>query len=133
MIFLSIEPTWYHYFILFLFAHFLADYPLQGDFMANAKNPNTPLGKVYWLYVLPAHAGIHAGFVFLITGIWWLFVLELVAHALIDYAKCVDSWRIFNFNFEKTSESKAMFIDQMLHLVCKIIWTIVVMVYFWKV
>lgn len=33
---------------LFLFAHFLFDFPLQGDFLSRAKNPLSPLPGVSW-------------------------------------------------------------------------------------
>lgn len=86
--------------------HALADYPLQGDFLAKAKNRNTPIPGVPWWQAMGAHAAIHAGGVGLITGIAWLALVEFVAHWLIDSAKCAG---ILNFNQ-----------DQALHLICKL-------------
>jgi hypothetical protein len=97
--------------ILFLLLvwHALADYPLQGDFLAKAKNPIAPLPGVPWWQALLAHAFIHAGGTALVTGSLILGLYELVAHAVIDYAKCRD-WVSFNM-------------DQTLHVACKVVWT----------
>lgn len=54
---------------LLVCAHFLADYPLQGDFLALNKARTGP-GYVPWWHALTAHAFIHGGFVALITGYW---------------------------------------------------------------
>jgi hypothetical protein len=109
----------WHVAILLVFAHCLADYPLQGDFMAQAKNRNHPVFNahgdpkkpVYWKWVLPSHGLIHAGFVYLITGMWVLFLAEFVMHTVIDFFKCD----------EKISYNT----DQALHLFCKVAWLIV--------
>ena len=75
-------------FLALVFLHFLCDYPLQGDFLAKAKNPNTPIPGVPWWQALTAHAGIHAGAVMLATGSVTLGLIEWAAHWLIDIAKC---------------------------------------------
>lgn len=74
--------------VLLIAGHFLADYALQGDFMAKAKNHRTPIPGVPWATVLGSHAAIHGATVFLITGSPVFGGIELVGHALIDYAKC---------------------------------------------
>jgi len=102
--------TWYNVFILLMLAHWLGDYSLQNDFVAQAKNPTTELGKSYWKHVLPAHSGIHAGLVFLITGFPTLFVLEFIVHGVTDYAKCKNK-----ISFDT---------DQWIHIGCKVLWTI---------
>lgn len=85
--------------------HLLADYPLQGDFMAKAKNRTAPLPGVPWQTILVSHAAIHAGFVWLLTGSPLFAAIELVAHTVIDDLKC---------------RSKITFnADQILHLLCK--------------
>lgn len=89
-------------------AHMLCDYPLQGDFLAKAKNHTAPLPGVPWWQALGAHSIIHGGAVWLITGIWWLGLAEVVAHALTDYAK---SARHFTFT-----------VDQFMHIVFKAMW-----------
>ena len=94
--------------IALIAAHALADYPLQGDFLSKAKNRTAPIPGVPWWQALTAHAAIQGAAVAFLTGIWWLFLTEAVAHWLIDDAKC--RGRI-SFNA-----------DQFLHLGCKAIW-----------
>lgn len=91
-----------------LVGHALADYPLQGDFLAKAKNGLAPIAGVPWWQALSAHALIHAGFVAAITGSIWLGLAEFSAHWWIDNAKC--RGRI-GFN-----------VDQLLHVACKVFW-----------
>lgn len=93
---------------LLLAGHALADYPLQGDFLAKAKNRAAPIPGVPFWQALGAHALIHGGVVALVTGVWWLGVLEFAAHALIDDAKCTSK---IGFNG-----------DQILHVLCKLAW-----------
>lgn len=93
--------------------HALADYPLQGDFLAKAKNRSAPIPGVPWYQAMVAHSLIHAGGAAFITGSWILGGLEFVFHFLIDHAKC--SGKI-GFNY-----------DQTLHFVCKCMWAVVLM------
>lgn len=99
-------------FLLLLVGHAIADYPLQGDFLAKAKNRTAPIPGVPWYQAMGAHALIHGGFVGLITGVWWLGVLEIGAHALIDDAKCRGH---IDFN-----------LDQIAHVACKLLWVFVI-------
>ena len=99
---------------LLLVWHALADYPLQGDFLARAKSRAAPIPGVPWFQALGAHSLIHAGGVAWITGSLWLGLAELVAHALIDDAKC--NGRL-SFNA-----------DQAAHVVCKVWWVVIL---FW--
>jgi hypothetical protein len=96
---------------LLVFAHLLADYPLQGDFLAKAKNHEAPIPGVPWQVALLSHAGIHAGLVWLITGSALLGLAELLLHAAIDHFKC--SRRITFVH------------DQILHLLFKLLYVIV--------
>jgi hypothetical protein len=89
-----------------LFWHALADYPLQGDFLAKAKNETAPIPGVPWWQAMLAHATIHAGGVLLITGSTYMAMLELVFHYWIDRAKCTGK---IGYNA-----------DQLLHVACKI-------------
>lgn len=102
-----------HTLFLLIAAHALCDYPLQGDWLSKAKNPTINLvpGETIWPLALLSHAMIHAAAVLLVTGSMTLAVCELVAHMLIDNAKC-RGW--FGYNF-----------DQVLHLACKLIWVAV--------
>jgi hypothetical protein len=89
--------------------HSLADYPLQGDFLANGKNRNTPLGKIFWPHALFAHSMVHAGFVALFTGSIVLGVAEAIVHAVTDFLKCDN--RI------------GLRTDQAIHFACKVLWS----------
>jgi hypothetical protein len=100
--------------IKLIFAHYLADYPLQGDFLAAAKNHRKPFPGVPWYQALIAHSAIQAGFVWLITGSLWIAGIEIVAHAAIDYLKC-DGRISYNT-------------DQCLHLFCKVAYVAILMV-----
>jgi len=89
--------------LMLLAAHWVCDYPLQGDFLASAKVKG-PLR----LYHLVAHAGIHGGAVALVTGSLWLGLAEWAAHTVIDELK-VRGWTSFA-------------LDQALHIGCKLLW-----------
>jgi hypothetical protein len=92
-------------------AHALCDYPLQGDFLARAKNRAAPIPGVPWYQALGAHAAIHGAAVALLTGIPLLGVAEVAAHALTDDAKCTGK---IGFNT-----------DQSIHVACKLLWAII--------
>lgn len=94
--------------VLLIGGHALCDYPLQGDFLARAKNRTAPIPGVPWQQALGAHAAIHGAFVALITGIWWLAFAEAAIHWLTDDAKCRGR---LTFNQ-----------DQAIHIACKIVW-----------
>lgn len=89
-------------------AHALADYPLQGDFLAKAKNRTAPIPGVPWWQALAAHAAIHAGFVLAISGSLTCAAVELVVHALTDDAKCRGH---ISYNT-----------DQAIHVMCKVVY-----------
>lgn len=92
--------------------HAVADYPLQGDWLAAAKNPTKrPVaGEVIWPGALFCHAAIHAGAVKLATGSWLLAGAELVMHGYIDWLKCKGH---ASYNS-----------DQAAHIVCKMAWAL---------
>lgn len=102
------------YLFLLMIGHALADYALQNDFMAMAKNHTTDLGKVYWKWVLPSHGLIHAGFVYMFTQSLVLGLAEFVVHTVTDYLKC-DGKISFNM-------------DQLIHVGCKVLWIVLLMV-----
>ena len=96
-------------------AHAMADFALQGEFLAVAKNRHADTAKFFgekgqprwlWVHALNAHSLIHAGGVWLITGSVFLGAVELVLHWLIDYGKN-EGWTSFGG-------------DQLLHLACKL-------------
>ena len=91
--------------------HAVADYSLQSDFIANAKNPNTEVGKVFWTHVLTGHALVHAGGVFMITHSLTLGIAEFVLHWLTDLAKC--------------NNRISLDTDQRIHYGSKILWAVI--------
>lgn len=97
--------------LMLLSGHALADYPLQGDFLAKAKNRSAPIPGVPWWQALSAHSLIHGGVVALITGLWWLGCAEILIHWLTDDAKCRGK---LSFNQ-----------DQAIHIACKIAWWLI--------
>lgn len=105
-------------FIQLLMGHALGDFALQSDWMSKNKNRNrkpdyVPEGQKYtptWFYVLGAHALIHGGIVYVITGSIFLGVLESLVHGITDFVKC-ENW---------TNPH----IDQAVHIGSKILWSV---------
>ena len=73
---------------LLIVGHAVADYALQSDWMAKAKNPATAQPGVPWWSVMAAHCLIHGGTVWYATGMLLPACFEVVAHFFIDRAKC---------------------------------------------
>lgn len=81
-----------------LIAHAICDFALQTPAMARGKNRHNPpedncipkgqKPATIWPYWLTAHALIHAGGVWAVTGVPLLGALEAVLHWVIDYTKC---------------------------------------------
>ncbi|MDG1356958.1 MAG: DUF3307 domain-containing protein [Akkermansiaceae bacterium] len=103
-------------FLALAIGHVVADFPLQGIFLSQAKNRNQKLSqqlnskspRCVWLHAMSAHSLIHCGAVWLITGSVILGLAEFVLHWFIDFTKC-ENWTGFNT-------------DQFLHYLCKIIY-----------
>lgn len=79
-----------------IIGHFFGDMVFQTDTMSKGKNRNRKpdyipegqkLAKV-WPYFLSAHAGVHAGIVWAITGIPFLALIQFMTHWIIDFVKC---------------------------------------------
>lgn len=108
--------------MLLIVAHFWADFVFQSDAMAKGKNRNRPVDpnllppgqkvQTVWPYYLTAHAVIHGSLVTLVTGTIWVGIAEIVAHWIIDFGKCENWYGIHQ--------------DQALHLLCKIIYAILI-------
>ncbi|QIG76572.1 hypothetical protein EVC27_047 [Rhizobium phage RHph_I1_6] len=99
---------WIGAFLILASLHFLFDYPLQGDFLANQKNPNFTPRYVPWYHANFAHAAIHGIPVGIITGSYTLALSEIVVHF------CIDLWKslgLINIH-----------VDQLFHIICKAIW-----------
>lgn len=72
--------------LLFQIKHFLADYPLQTNYMLGKAN------KSKWALPLAAHSSVHGGFTLLILlafapSLWWLSIVDMVAHFAMDRVK----------------------------------------------
>jgi len=85
--------------------------------MAIGKHRNRPAtfqvsnGFPPWYAWLVAHAFIHGGAIYLITGQWIVGLVETTLHATIDFAKTEN-----RFNF---------LVDQGLHIACKFAYVLV--------
>lgn len=106
-----------HVLFFLVFAHCLADYPLQGEFLATAKDRNSSLGKLFWRHALFAHSMIHAGGVALVTGSIALGLCEAIIHGFTDWLKC--------------EKRISLAVDQAIHFACKIVWAAVAV--WWQV
>lgn len=85
--FLANSNLLFETFFLLMFGHFLADFPLQGDYLSRTKDPlKNEFG--IWFISMFAHSMIHAGVVFILTGSIVLAGFMLATHFFIDYAKC---------------------------------------------
>lgn len=97
--------------IVLALGHFLADYPLQGDRMAVEKCPGC--GQVLsWRWWMTSHAATHGFLVACLTGVPLLGLAEMGVHIVIDLGKCKGLYRLG--------------VDQALHLVCKLLWVLLI-------
>lgn len=104
-------------FFALLIGHAIADFPLQTDHIAKGKNRHNksavPAGQkpvAVWVHILSAHALVHSGAVWLLTGVPGLAFLEAVAHWSIDFLKCDNAFGPHT--------------DQLLHVGCKVAWVL---------
>lgn len=97
-------------FAALIVAHAVCDYPLQGDFLAKAKNETAPILGVPWWQAMGAHCAIHAGAVGFLTGSVLIGAAEGFCHFAIDRAKCRG---LIGFNQ-----------DQAWHVACKAAWAV---------
>lgn len=92
--------------IVLLTVHCVADYPLQGDFLANFKGKN--------FFLLCVHSMIWSGMIFITLTILGvvpvtLFPFLFFGHIVIDRWKC-------NRKDKTKALTKDLYIDQFLHL-----------------
>ena len=110
-------------FFALVIGHALADYPLQGEFLAMGKNrhhaasiPNAGRGKPshIWIHCMVSHCLIHSATVWIVTGLFAYAVAEFCLHFIIDFLKC---------------ENVTTFTqDQLLHIGCKAVFVALI----WK-
>ncbi|MES2661045.1 MAG: DUF3307 domain-containing protein [Verrucomicrobiota bacterium] len=93
-------------FAAFLVMHALADFPLQGDYIAKQKARRQADSNSVWIIALTAHCIIHAGGVWLVSGSLALGCVEFVLHAMIDIGK--------------GEEKFGLVADQTMHVACKL-------------
>lgn len=107
-------------FLKLLLGHAIMDYWAQSDSLAKMKNhkrdssqfcPPGQKPQAVWPYALTAHAMMHGAAVWYITGSVWLFFAETISHWLIDFGKCDNKY--------------GMHFDQAAHIVCKVMWLII--------
>lgn len=101
---------WATVYLLFV-GHFICDYPLQGDFVARAKNFTKPVEGIPWWHPMTAHCYIHSGAVFIVTGSFLLAFLEFMVHFATDCAKCAGL-----IDYHK---------DQMIHILWKYVLAVI--------
>ena len=98
-------------FFAFAIAHALADYPLQGEYLARMKCRDQANNPSEWFIALGAHSLVQAGGVWIVSGSAILGLTELCLHWLIDFGK---------------GEGKFGYVtDQVLHLACKLGYVVV--------
>lgn len=100
---------------LMIAGHYLADYPLQGDFLAKAKNRHTDVGMANWKHALTAHAMIHSLPVALATGSMILGLAEALVHGFTDYYKCEGKITLNQ--------------DQAIHIGSKVVWAVLAVLF----
>lgn len=101
-------------FAAFVVMHALADFPLQGAYLAQQKARRTATSQGEWIVALTTHGVIQAGGVWLVSGSLGFGITELILHTLIDLCK---------------GEGRVGFVtDQLIHLGCKLIYVVLI---FW--
>ena len=97
--------------------HALADFVLQPEAMGYGKNRHDKIhNKVqslfpHWYYWMTAHALVHGGTVYLITGSLVLGFVETAIHWVTDYSKC-EGWISIHQ-------------DQGIHIGCKVVYAFI--------
>jgi hypothetical protein len=100
-------PAALNLFLMLAMAHFVGDFGLQSDRMAQEKCPGHGV-TLNWGWWLTAHAAIHGFLVALVTQMPLLGLGEWLVHMVIDIGKCKRYWRLS--------------FDQALHIATKLIW-----------
>lgn len=97
--------------VLLLFKHFLADFPLQTQYMLKKTQAED------WVGPLTLHAAVHGSLTTLVTMpfIGWhafgMGLLDFLAHVLIDYWKA----HLTHYNITQKGFWVTLGVDQMLH------------------
>jgi hypothetical protein len=99
----------------FIIGHAVADFVLQPTAMARGKNRHLVMetlegqkNVLFWPYWMSAHALVHGGIVWFISGNPVMGLAEFILHWIFDFAKC-ERWTNIH-------------IDQLLHMICKAVY-----------
>jgi hypothetical protein len=102
-----------------LAAHALVDFAGQSDRMAASKSRRTAPpepGAAPWYFWLTAHAVLHGAAVGLVVRLFGYEWYNVIGFALAETAA---HWAI---DFGKTERLYGVHLDQVLHILCKIAW-----------
>ncbi len=101
--------------IVFQIKHFIADFPLQREYMLKKVSPS-------WDFVLPLvlHSGVHAVFTLAICltyrpALWWLALMDFVIHFIMDRIKSGPRYLGRYNDKNRAGFWNALGIDQMVH------------------
>jgi len=94
-------------FLALFLAHFIADYPMQGEFLAQMKGKNNYL---LFCHVMAYTAVIAA--VLWFAGVYaiWKIVALIISHFAVDYWKC-------HCAPKETALTTSLYIDQVAHFI----------------
>ena len=102
--------NWIELFLLLVGIHYVCDFSLQTEFMAQGKGDfGVPLKGVHWYHCMVAHCAVHGLGVGLATHHWEIGIFEFVAHYYIDWSK--------------VNKRIGINMDQATHIFCKVVWT----------
>jgi hypothetical protein len=95
----------------FIIAHTFADFVFQHDRMAYGKSRHNK-SDVHWFHWLTSHSIINGAMIYILIGYWYIALLEVGLHWIIDLLKCE---KITNVEY-----------DQLLHLITKIAYVVMI-------
>jgi hypothetical protein len=113
--------------VIFQIKHFVADFPLQREYMLQKVKPG-------WDFLLPLslHCGVHAFLTLAIClayrpALWWLALVDFVVHFIMDRIKSGPRYLGRFNNVQKHSYWITFGFDQMVHHLTSlaIIWVLV--------
>ena len=101
--------------VVYQIKHFLADFPLQNDYMLQKDHSD-------WSFFVPlaTHCLVHAGFTLAVClyyrpGLWWLALLDFVVHFFMDRIKAGPKYLGRFNNKDRAPFWNCFGIDQMVH------------------
>ena len=114
---MQVEETSVHNFPSALVEHTISIE--SGKFKSQEKSDTVALNKcpknksrISWVWWMTGHVSIDGLIVYFITGSSLIALLEALLHFYIDYLKCIGKFNLL--------------VDQMLHILCKCIWVLLI-------